>query len=190
MNNIIATDLNLVKRSKLGERHAFDILVLRHQHKLARVISRYLKLPQQIDDVVQETFIKAYIGIKAFREDSRFSTWLHRIGVNAAISYLVAERKRIPLYQPPLNTDTSEPIEPEIIDDENPERLLITQQVIETVSNALKRLPEELRTAIILKEIDGLSYEKISGVMECPIGTVRSRIFRARENIAIQLHSK
>jgi len=189
MNNI-TTDLYLVRRTKLGDRHAFDVLVIRHQRKLARVISRYLKLHHQIDDVVQETFINAYNGIMAFREDSQFSTWLHRIGVNAAISYLAAERRHIPLYQPPLNTNTNEPIIQEIIDDESPERLLITRQIIETVSNALKRLPEELCAAITLREINGLGYEEIASIMGCPIGTVRSRIFRARENISIQLHSK
>lgn len=99
--NSIPTDLNLVRQAKLGDHHAFDVLVIKHQRKLARVISRYLKLHHQIDDVVQETFINAYNGIMAFREDSLFSTWLHRIGVNAAVNYLTAERRRIPLYQPP-----------------------------------------------------------------------------------------
>jgi RNA polymerase sigma-70 factor (ECF subfamily) len=183
----IDLDLDLVKRTKSGDRHAFDMLVLKHQRKLANVISRYLKLPQQIEDIVQEAFIKAYLGIMSFREDSRFSTWLYRIGINTAIDFLVAERRRIPLYQPPLNAGTNEPIVSEIVHDENPEQLLITQQIAETVSNTLKKLPEELRKAITLREIDGLSYEEIANITDCPIGTVRSRIFRARESIAAKL---
>ena len=184
--NIATTDLDLVRQSKLGNRNAFDILVVKHQHKLASVISRYLKLPQQIEDVVQDTFIKAYLGIMAFREDSKFSTWLHRIGVNAALDFLNAERRRIPLYQPPVNSATNEFIVSEVVDDENPERFLSSRQ---TISSVLNRLPAELRTAITLREIDGLSYEKIARIMGCPVGTVRSRLSRARTNIAVQLHS-
>ena len=177
-------DLTLVRRTKSGDRHAFDMLMLKHQRKLARVISRYLKLPQQIEDIVQEAFIKAYLGIMSFREDSRFSTWLHRIGVNTAIDFLAAERRRIPLDQPPLRADYNEPIAMEIVDDNNPEQLLATQQINGTVTKALKKLPKELRLAITLREFDGLSYEEIAAIMGCPIGTVRSRIFRARENIS------
>jgi len=184
--NIATTDLDLVRQSKLGNRKAFDILVVKHQHKLASVISRYLKLPQQIEDVVQDTFIKAYLGIMSFREDSKFSTWLHRIGVNAALDFLNAERRRIPLYQPPINSATNELIVSEIADDENPERFLSSKQII---SSVLNRLPAELRTAITLREIDGLSYEKIARVMGCPVGTVRSRLSRARTDIAAQLRS-
>lgn len=185
--NSAVTDLDLVRQTKLGDRHAFDMLVLKHQRKLAHVISRYLKLPQQIEDVSQEAFINAYRGIMSFREDSQFSTWLHRIGVNAAMSFLVAERRRIPLYQPSFNANNNEPIVLEIVDDESPERLIATKQIGETVSSALRKLPEELRTAITLREIDGLSYEEIASIMGCPIGTVRSRIFRARENIVAVL---
>jgi len=177
-------DLTLVRRTKLGDHHAFDMLMLRHQQKLARVVSRYHKLPQQIEDIVQEAFIKAYLGIMSFREDSRFSTWLHRIGVNTAIDFLAAERRRIPLDQPPIRVDTNEPIALEIVDENNPEQLLATQQINATVTNALKKLPKELRLAITLREFDGLSYEEIAEIMGCPIGTVRSRIFRARENIS------
>lgn len=177
-------DLTLVRRTKLGDHHAFDMLMLKHQQKLARVVSRYHKLPQQIEDIVQEAFIKAYLGIMSFREDSRFSTWLHRIGVNTAIDFLAAERRRIPLYQPPVRVDTNEPIALEIVDEYNPEQLLATQQINATVTEALKKLPKELRLAITLREFDGLSYEEIADIMGCPIGTVRSRIFRARENIS------
>ncbi len=177
-------DLNLVRRTKLGDRHAFDMLMLKHQQKLARVVSRYHKLPQQIEDIVQEAFIKAYLGIMSFREDSRFSTWLHRIGVNTAIDFLAAERRRIPLDHPPIRVDTNEPIALEIVDENNPEQLLAIQQINTTVTKALKKLPKELRLAITLREFDGLSYEEIADIMGCPIGTVRSRIFRARENIS------
>jgi len=177
-------DLTLVRRTKLGDRHAFDMLMLKHQQKLARVVSRYHKLPQQIEDIVQEAFIKAYLGIMSFREDSRFSTWLHRIGVNTAIDFLAAERRRIPLDQPPIRVDTNEPIALEIVDENNPEQLLATQQINATVTKALRELPKELRLAITLREFDGLSYEEIAEIMGCPIGTVRSRIFRARENIS------
>jgi RNA polymerase sigma-70 factor (ECF subfamily) len=184
--NIDTTDLDLVRQSKLGNRNAFDRLVVKHQHKLACVISHYLKLPQQIEDVVQDTFIKAFLGIMAFREDSKFSTWLHRIGVNAAIDFLNAERRRIPLYQPPFNAITNELIVSEVVDDENPERFLATKQ---TISSVLSRLPAELRTVITLREIDGLNYKKIASIMACPVGTVRSRLSRARTNIAVQLRS-
>ena len=181
-------DLTLVRRTKLGDRHAFDMLVLRHQQKLARVISRYHKLPQQIEDIVQEVFIKAYLGIMSFREDSRFSTWLHRIGVNTAIDFLAAECRRIPCDYPRIKADTNEPIALEIIDENNPEKILATQQINTTVAKAIEKLPKELRLAITLREFDGLSYEEIAEIMGCPIGTVRSRIFRARENISAILH--
>jgi RNA polymerase sigma-70 factor (ECF subfamily) len=177
-------DLILIRRTKSGDRHAFDMLMLKHHRKLACVISRYLKLPQQIEDIVQEAFIKAYLGIMSFREESRFSTWLHRIGVNAAIDFLAAERRRIPLDRPPLKVDSNEPIALEIVDDNNPENLLATQQINGTVTKALKKLPKELRLAITLREFDELSYEEIAIIMDCPIGTVRSRIFRARESIS------
>jgi len=186
----IDIDYDLVRRTKLGDRHAFDMLVVRHQRMLAQVISRYIKSPQQIEDVTQEAFIKAYRGIMSFREESKFSTWLHRIGVNAALSFLAAESSRIPLYESSLNTNTNEPIVPQIVDNESPERLLATRQIGEIVSSMLKKLPEELRTAISLREIDGLSYEEIAGIMDCPVGTVRSRIFRARESISAALRPK
>ena len=183
--NSETTDFDLVRRTKSGDRSAFDMLVVRHQCMLAHVISRYIKLPQQIEDVTQEAFIKAYCGIMSFRGESKFSTWLHRIGVNAAVSFLASEFRRIPLYQPSLSENIDESIVPEIVNDENPERLLVAQQTVESVSRALKRLPEELRTAITLREIDGLSYEEIANIIDCPIGTVRSRIFRARESMSV-----
>lgn len=188
--DVIDPDLDLVRRTKLGDCHAFDMLVVRHQRMLAHVISRYIKSPQQIEDVTQEAFINAYRGIMAFRGESKFSSWLHRIGVNAAMGFLATERTRIPLYEASSNTKTNEPLVPEIADEESPERLLITKQIGETVSSALKKLPGELRAAITLREIDGLNYEEIAKIMDCPIGTVRSRIFRAREIISAALRPK
>jgi RNA polymerase sigma factor (sigma-70 family) len=126
----------------------------------------------------------------SFRGESKFSTWLHRIGINAALGFLAAERSRIPLYESSLNANTNEPIASQISDDESPERLLATRQIGKIVSSTLKKLPEELRAAITFREIDGLSYEEIARIMDCPIGTVRSRIFRARENISAALRPK
>ncbi len=185
--NTIDTDRDLVRRVQQGDRHAFDMLVVRHQRRIAHVISRYIKSPQEVEDVTQETFIKAYRGITAFRGDSQFLTWLHRIGVNTAINYLSAKRSRIPLYDPPLGEDAHELRTPEAVGDEDPERLLASRQIAETVSSALEQLSEELRTAITLREMEGLSYEEIASIMKCPIGTVRSRIFRARESVAAAL---
>lgn len=187
--NTATTDLDLVRQTKLGNSHAFNILVIKHKRKLVYAISRYLKLPQHIEDVVQEAFIKAYSGIMTFREDSRFSTWLHRIGINAAIDFLAAEHRRIPHYQPALNAETNEPIASEIVDEGNPEQLLANNQIAETISSTLKKLPEELRQAITLREIDGLNYEEIANIMNCPIGTVRSRIYRARKEMTAALRS-
>lgn len=184
--NTIDTDRDLVRRVQQGDRQAFDMLVVRHQRRIAHVISRYIKSPQEIEDVTQETFLKAYRGIMAFRKDSQFSTWLHRIGVNTAIDYLSAKRSRIPLYDPP-DDDAHELMALKAIDDEDPERLLASRQIAETVSSALKQLSEDLRTAITLREMEGLSYEEIARIMKCPVGTVRSRIFRARESVAAAL---
>ncbi len=181
--NIATTDLDLVRQTKLGNNHAFNILVIKHKRKLANVISRYLKLPQHIEDVVQEAFIKAFSGIMSFREDSKFSTWLHRIGINAAIDFLAAEHRRIPHYQPALNAETNEPIVSEIVDEGNPEQLLANNQITKIISSTLEKLPENLRNAITLRGIDGLNYEEIANIMNCPIGTVRSRIYRARKEM-------
>ena len=186
-NNTITTDLDLVRLTKSGNCKAFDMLVIKYQGRVKSVVSRYLKLPQQIEDVVQETFIKAYSAIKSFREDSKFTTWLHRIGINTALSYLAAEHRRIPHYQPTSNADTHEPIVSEIVDEGSPEQALENDQITRAVSSALEKLPRDLREAITLREINELNYEEIANIMDCPIGTVRSRIFRARESIAARL---
>lgn len=189
-NNSARKDLDLVRRTKSGDRKAFDMLVVKYQDKLKYVVSRYLKLPQQIEDVVQEAFIKAYTRIMSFREDSMFSTWLHRIGINTALGFIAVEKRRIPHYQPTFNTDTNEHLVPEIMDTSRPEHVLERNEIVETASNALEKLPRELREAITLREIDGLNYEEIANIMDCPIGTVRSRIFRARERIAAKLRAQ
>lgn len=185
--DIIDTDLDLVRRAQLGDRHAFDMLVVRHQRNIAHVISGYIKSPQKIEDVTQDAFIKAYRGILAFRGESQFSTWLHRIAVNTALDHIASERSRIPFYEPAVGEDADELMTPESVNYEDPERLLATQQIAETVSSALKQLPEDLHRAFTLRETEGMSYEEIAGIMKCPIGTVRSRIFRARESIAAAL---
>ena len=186
-NNSAYNDIDLVRQTKLGDSRAFNILVIKYQDKLKNVVSRYFKLPQQIEDVVQETFINAYLGIISFREDSKFSTWLHRVGINTALGFLAAERRRIPHYQPVLHSDTNEPVVLEIVDKANPEQVLANNQITMAISSKLEKLPRELREAIILREVDGLSYNEIANIMDCPRGTVRSRLFRARENIAVRL---
>lgn len=187
--NIVTTDIDLERQTKLGNRHAFNILVIKHKRKLAYAISRYLKLPQHIEDVDQESFIKAYSGIMAFRGDSRFSTWLHRIGINTAIDFLAAEHRHIPHYQPALNAETNEPIVSKIVDQGNPEQLLANNQIAKTFSSTLKKLPEKLRKAITLREIDGLNYEEIANIMNCPIGIIRSRIYRDRKEMVAILRN-
>ena len=136
--NIVTTDIDLVRQTKLGNRHALNILVIKHKRKLAYAISHYLKLPQHIEDVDQEAFIKAYSGIMAFRGDSRLSTWLHRIRINTAIDFLAAEHRHIPHYQPALNAETNEPIVSKVVDEGNPGQLLANNRIAKTFSSTLK----------------------------------------------------
>jgi RNA polymerase sigma-70 factor (ECF subfamily) len=181
-------DLILVERVQSGDREAFGLLVAKYQRRLLRLVMRLVRDPAEAEDVTQEAFIKAYRALPNFRGESAFYTWLYRIGVNTAKSWLQARGKRVPLV--------SEIIDPEdgnvedtglLFNDETPERLLMSKQIGETVSDAMDALPEELRTAISLREIDGMTYEDIAETMGCPVGTVRSRIFRAREAIAARL---
>jgi RNA polymerase sigma-70 factor (ECF subfamily) len=178
-------DQLLVDRAQHGDKKAFELLVVKYQRKLMRLISRLIRDQAEAEDVVQEAFIKAYRALPQFRGDSAFYTWLYRIGINTAKNYLVTQGRRAP-------TSTEE--EAETFDDgdqlrdiNTPESMLATKQIAETVNLAMEVLPEELRTAITLREIEGLSYEDIAEAMHCPIGTVRSRIFRAREAIAEKL---
>ena len=180
-------DLELVKRVQRGDSAAFDLLVRKYQHRIAGLIGRYVHDWSEVQDVAQDTFIRAYRAIGSFRGDAQFYTWLHRIAVNTAKNHLVASNRRPP-------TDDIDPDDAEhfdvatgLRDHDTPERELMRQQVEQTVVRAVQALPDELREAINLREVEGLSYEEIAERMDCPIGTVRSRIFRAREAIDQEL---
>ena len=181
-------DLLLVERARAGDARAFDLLVIKYRRKLARLLARIVRDPGMAEDVLQETFIKAFRALPQFRGDSAFYTWLYRIGINTAKNYLVSQGRRAPTSTS-FDSEEAETFEDgdQLRDINTPERLLMTRQIGETVEDAMAALPEELRTAIMLRELEGLSYEEIAGIMECPIGTVRSRIFRAREAIAERL---
>ena len=180
-------DQQLVERAQRGDKHAFELLVAKYQRKLARLLSRFIRDPAEVEDVTQEAFIKAYRALPTFRGDSAFYTWLYRIGINTAKNYLVAMGRRAPTID--IDSEEAENFEDadQLRDLNTPESQLASRQVAETVNQTLLELPEELRTAITLREIEGLSYEDIANIMNCPIGTVRSRIFRAREAIATKL---
>ncbi|MEW6313447.1 MAG: RNA polymerase sigma factor RpoE [Pseudomonadota bacterium] len=181
-------DQQLVERAQRGDKRAFELLVTKYQRRLMRLLSRFIRDPAEAEDVAQEAFIKAYRALPGFRGESAFYTWLYRIAINAAKNYLVARGRRAPTTTE-FDSDEAEAFEDgeQLRDLNTPENVLMSQQVAETVQRAMQQLPEELRTAITLREIEGLSYEEIAAVMNCPIGTVRSRIFRAREVIAEKL---
>ena len=181
-------DQQLVERAQTGDKRAFELLVAKYQRKLGRLLSRLVRDPAEVEDVTQEAFIKAYRALPAFRGDSAFYTWLYRIGINTAKNYLVALGRRAPTSTGFDNEEAENFEDAEALrDSSTPEDELIGKQIASTVNKAMDALPEDLRTAITLREIEGLSYEEIAGVMNCPIGTVRSRIFRAREAIALEL---
>lgn len=181
-------DRILVERVQAGDKQAFGLLVTKYQRKLARLVSRMVRDPAEVEDIVQDSFIRAYKALPNFRNDSAFYTWLYRIGVNTAKNWLVTHGKRAQLTSTTDGEDTENYDEPELLrNNETPERLLMTKQIGETVNAVVEALPEDLRTALTLREIEGLSYEEIADVMDCPIGTVRSRIFRARDAIALKL---
>jgi len=181
-------DQQLVERAQRGDKQAFELLVLKYQRKLARLLSRFVRDAGEVEDVTQEAFIKAYRALPSFRGDSAFYTWLYRIGINTAKNYLVAMGRRAPTSTG-FDAEEAESFEEaeQLRDANTPENELMSREIAETVNRAMAELPDELRTAITLREIEGLSYEDIAGVMNCPIGTVRSRIFRAREAIAAEL---
>jgi RNA polymerase sigma-70 factor (ECF subfamily) len=181
-------DQQLVERAQRGDKRAFELLVAKYQRKLGRLLSRFIRDPAEVEDVAQEAFIKAYRALPSFRGDSAFYTWLYRIGINTAKNYLVAMGRRAPTTTE-FDSEEAENFEDgdQLRDLNTPEAELMTRQIAATVNQTMEELPEELRTAITLREIEGMSYEDIANVMNCPIGTVRSRIFRARETIADRL---
>jgi len=181
-------DRQLVARAQRGDKQAFELLVEKYQRKLARLLSRFIRDPAEVEDVTQEAFIKAYRALPAFRGDSAFYTWLYRIGINTAKNYLMAMGRRAPTSTE-VEADEAEGFEEgeQLRDINTPESVLLSKEIAETVNSTIESLPEELRRAIQMREIEGLSYEDIAQAMNCPIGTVRSRIFRAREAIAEQL---
>jgi RNA polymerase sigma-70 factor (ECF subfamily) len=180
-NNSEPTDHQLVLRVQKGDKRAFDLLVLKYQYKLQAIVGRFIRDTDEVADVTQEAFIKAYKALPKFRGDSQFYTWLYRIAINTAKNYLVSRSRR------PANTDIDvEDAEQfvnndKLIDQESPESSMMTDELAAIIKNSLNALPEDLRTALTLREIEGMSYEDIAAVMGCPVGTVRSRIFRARE---------
>jgi RNA polymerase sigma-70 factor (ECF subfamily) len=176
-----ASDQLLVERVKAGDKHAFDLLVLKYQHRIIKLIMRYVRNPAEAMDVSQEAFLKAYRAIPNFRGESAFYTWMYRIAINTAKNHIVAARRRPLEYA----ADISEPEDFEwhssLQDADSPEREAIGDDLRRAVETAIGALPEELRAALTLRELDGLTYDEIAQVMDCPVGTVRSRIFRARE---------
>ena len=183
------SDQLLVERVQGGDRRAFDLLVLRYQQRIVKLIMRYVHDPAEAQDVAQEAFMKAYRALPAFRGDSAFYTWLYRISINTAKNYLVALQRRPVDYDLDLQDPDSYEANARLRDDETPEGLALQEELRQTVERTIASLPEELRTAIMLREIDGLSYEEIAQAMDCPVGTVRSRIFRAREAIDKNIRS-
>jgi RNA polymerase sigma-70 factor (ECF subfamily) len=181
-------DQQLVERAQRGDKRAFELLVFKYQRKLGRLLSRFVRDPAVVEDVTQEAFIKAYRALPGFRGESAFYTWLYRIGINTAKNYLVALGRRAPTTTG-FDNEEAEGFEDadQLRDANTPESEMEGKEIAATVNRAMDALPRNLRTAITLREIEGLSYEEIASVMNCPVGTVRSRIFRARDAIAAEL---
>ena len=182
LNTTETNDGQLVERVQRGDKRAFDILVLKYQHRIAGLISRYVRDPGEVQDITQEAFIKAYRALPRFRGDSEFYTWLYRIAINTAKNYLVSKSRRPP--DTDIDIDAEFQADSAVLKDvAGPESRLATEQLQKVIFHAIENLPEELKTALTLREFEGMSYEEIADVMGCPVGTVRSRIFRAREAI-------
>lgn len=181
------TDLELVRRVQSGDKAAFDVLVIKYQQKVINLVTRYVHDPHIAMDVSQESFIKAYRGLKNFRGDSAFYTWLYRIAINTAKNHLVSKNRRMP--DDDIDAQEAEQYEGGgmLRDLSTPENEMLAEEINSTLTSAIEALPDDLRIAITLRELEGLSYEEISDAMDCPIGTVRSRIFRARESIEAEL---
>ncbi len=180
-------DADLVKRVQAGDKGAFDLLVQKYQHKVINLIGRFVSDHAECQDIAQDAFIKAYRAIGSFRGDSQFYTWLYRIAANTAKNHLSSRARKSPAYA--VDVDDAEHYEGEsgLKEYANPENMLLTNEIEKTIFTAIERLPDDLKSALTLREIDGLSYEEIADVMDCPIGTVRSRIFRARDVIDKEL---
>lgn len=183
MSSSAQADKELMEKVRKGDKRAFDLLVLKYQQKVANIISRYIHDHSEVLDVSQETFIKAYRALPKFRGDSAFYTWLYRIAINTAKNHLAARGRRPPMDD--VEAMTAEQMDSglRLKDYATPENLAMEEEVARTIRQAVEELPEDLRTAITLREMEGLSYEEIAQAMDCPIGTVRSRIFRARDAI-------
>ena len=178
-----ASDKKLVKRVQKGDKGAFDLLVLKYQHKIVNLVMRYVRDPELALDITQEAFIKAYRALPRFRGDSAFYTWMYRIAVNTAKNHLAAQRRRPMDVELDLQDPEQYDLHAKLRETDTPEGVTLGNELKETVERAIAALPEDLRTAIILRELEGMSYEEIAQTMECPVGTVRSRIFRARDAI-------
>ena len=177
------TDKELVRRVQKGDRRAFDLLFARYQHKILNLVGRYLRDPQDVEDVTQEAFIKAFRALPRFRGDSAFYTWLYRIAINTAKNHLVARSRRPPGTDVDVEDAQFMDGADLLKESESPESALARDELSQAIDDAIGRLPDDLRSAVTLREFDGLSYEQIAEIMDCPVGTVRSRIFRARESI-------
>jgi len=176
-------DQQLVRRGQKGDRSAFDLLVLKYQHRVLKLVGRFVSNQAEAEDVAQEAFLKAYRALPSFRGESAFYTWLYRIAINTAKNSLVATRRRPVDFDLDLQDPDQYDRHARLKEVDTPERVLLTEEIRQVVQGAMEQLPEDLRTAIVLRELDGLSYEEIAEAMDCPVGTVRSRIFRAREAI-------
>jgi len=179
-----SSDNKLVKRVQKGDKGAFDLLVLKYQHKIVNLVMRYVRDPELALDITQEAFIKAYKALPRFRGDSAFYTWMYRIAVNTAKNYLAAQRRRPMDVELDLQDPEQYDLHARLKETDTPEGVTLSNELNEAVGRAIAALPEDLRTAIILRELEGMSYEEIAQTMECPVGTVRSRIFRARDAIS------
>ncbi|MCP5092123.1 MAG: RNA polymerase sigma factor RpoE [Gammaproteobacteria bacterium] len=184
-----SSDKKLVKRVQRGDKGAFDLLVLKYQHKIVNLVMRYVRDPELALDITQEAFIKAYRALPRFRGDSAFYTWMYRIAVNTAKNHLAAQRRRPMNIELDLQDPEQYDLHAKLKETDTPEAITLSNELKATVERAIAALPEDLRTAIILRELEGMSYEEIAQTMECPVGTVRSRIFRARDAISKKIGS-
>ncbi len=184
-----ASDQKLVERVQKGDNGAFDLLVLKYQHKIVNLVMRYVRDPELAQDITQEAFIKAYRALPRFRGDSAFYTWMYRIAVNTAKNHLAAQRRRPMDIELDLQDPEQYELHAKLKETDTPEGITLSNELMEIVERAIAALPEDLQTAIILRELEGMSYEEIAQTMECPVGTVRSRIFRARDAISNKVGS-